>query len=830
MKTTNATFLQKQLADSIEQEYRLELFEQFEGAITDRDSATQIKVSGDATTLLSNGDVFIIALDDFETEHTITSAPSYSGGKTTIVCSASSFSTSVVGLDVAKKRNISNDILDRGISPIRISTEGETLNSFLADDVTLKLDNDGGTYYNSSGTGLFNSGRVFWVKIFFKLKNDATEFLCFGGTVYLPGIQSQPVNETIEVLCVGHLKELERYPGWKVAEELGAPPSITGVELIQIIEPSTGTDEGIHNLKYKFPDGVDIKGVTINSLSDDTPIGFHVIKFNPPNLWQYDYGSWSQETAGSAGVTLTSKKGHTINVDLPSNFDLVAREDLIYTKSFTAPEADIVGKPSIQFDNGKKEQLKVDFERIILYDGSSYSDITREVCSYDVDEVTVFDAANDVLYFMSPRVFLGIDFDFDTDLVGSLSFAYSRGFDDWGTLSPSDGTSNFSQDGVISFDAPSDWRETNIELGSDVYEGYYCLRITLSSHTSGSAKIKRALRYFRLLAEDGTKLDIKIKLEKLPIEGREDDIIIKEDSSGTMQPCVWQQNLSFQNYLELLLDDAQYTSSHRTLNDLKITASSAIISLYGRPPKSFYDKKVTALCVDTSTSPETIYLGIDDELWKVTEKSGFEFIDQLDLHHKPSGTGSGPEVWTRCSIVRIVIDGNGYLQGMAVGSYEDYYANNPECYRRPAIVFRSTTKSEITEQNQVDSSNLSVFVFMTHCFRMGSYHAIDKNEIGQSSIGSVQCGENIIIPFKQLCFYANPYNAGSQNSVIYDVDALTGNSVSGAGRKYPSALELFYLPPGYFFSSDNLTGDGNEGDLGFCWSIGPTRYKVWEEP
>ncbi len=65
MKTTNQTFLNKQLANTIEQEYRVELFEQFEGEITDRDSATQIKVSGDATSLISDSSDFIIALDDF---------------------------------------------------------------------------------------------------------------------------------------------------------------------------------------------------------------------------------------------------------------------------------------------------------------------------------------------------------------------------------------------------------------------------------------------------------------------------------------------------------------------------------------------------------------------------------------------------------------------------------------------------------------------------------------------------------------------------------------------------------------------------------------------
>ena len=185
MKTTNAGFLTAQGLDTINDDFKIYLFEQFEGAITDRDSATQIKVSGDATGLLSNGDVFIIPLDDFDTYHTITTAPSHAAGKTTLICSGSTFGTGVVGLDVALKHDITSDILKNGFSPIRIGTEGETLNSSLADDVQISVNNENETYWDDdAASGLFNSGRIFWVQIIFKLtdddtelENDTTEFL-----------------------------------------------------------------------------------------------------------------------------------------------------------------------------------------------------------------------------------------------------------------------------------------------------------------------------------------------------------------------------------------------------------------------------------------------------------------------------------------------------------------------------------------------------------------------------------------------------------------------------------------------------------------------------
>ena len=62
--------------------------------------------------------------------------------------------------------------------------------------------------------------------------------------------------------------------------------------------------------------------------------------------------------------------------------------------------------------------------------------------------------------------------------------------------------------------------------------------------------MKRALRYFRLTADDDAKLDIKLTIEKLALDDRDDDIILVNDSSGTLQPRVWLQNASFQDYLK----------------------------------------------------------------------------------------------------------------------------------------------------------------------------------------------------------------------------------------------------------------------------------------
>lgn len=816
MKTTNPTFLAKQLLDTIQDDYRIELYHQFSGAITDRDSATQIKVSGDATGLLSNGDTFIIPTDDFETEHVITTAPSFAGGKTTLICSGSTFATTVVGLDVAKKYNVTADVMDQGFTPIRIGTEGETLNSHIADDVEITLDNELETYFDDDGSsGMFNSSDVFWVKMFFKLKNDSTEFLMFGGTVY--DVLPLAHNQTIKLYCQGHLKELERYPGWYVNNELGELPNITGVTLLAINESAAELNECRKTLELTFSDKQQIKGLSINVIHKDTPEGMHILKFHPPNLFQYDYGSWTAMTEAATAQTLTAKAGHTITVDMPETFDVVPLGDMFPLPDRLKLEAELLGIPQLRFGNGPQVPVLFDFERVIRYDdgASSYTDITHKSCTYESAQVDWFEAADDVVYIMSPHKFLGIDADLDTDLIGTIAFAYSQGYDDWGTLTPTDGTSNFSQDGVISWNDPGDWRKTDIRMDSVDYNDYYLLRLTCSAYTSGTAQVKRLKRYFRLVADDGSSLDVRIDVQKLPAERRTDDILIIADSSGTLQPCTWKQNISLEAYLKELLDEAEYTSSYRTLDDLKITDTNPFIGLYGRPPVHHYPRRVTAICVDTSTSPETVYLGIEDEIWKVTETGEFEFIDRLDPYIR-----SSDDKHFKCEIFVLIIDGNGYLQGLAWKDYRDQphlgaeYSSDIDTGRRtPAIVFRSTSLTAITEQNYIDDSGDSVFTSQEVCFRDGQDNTTHQ-DIGQYTTDTE--GENICVPIPQRMFRLT-----NQNGVYYPRETListTGDTI----------VKSFWdrVPARIVAVSDYVTPTG---DLGYCWTMGQKGFVVWDE-
>lgn len=813
MKTVTSTFTSKQKSNVVRPFYIVELFRQFSGAITDRDSTTQIKVNGDATSLLASGDRFIIPLYDLETEHLITSTPSYASSKTTIVCSGSSFAASgLPGLYVAKKYNLTPNVLDGGLSSIRISTEGESLNSSLADDVSILLDNTNSLYYNKDGSsGILNSTDIYWVRIYFALQGASDRLLVFAGTVY----NTQPLGKqkTVKLLCMGHLKELERYPGWYVNNQGGECVKLNGINLVAL---SGETYEGRKKLRYQYPDGEDMPGLTLNFVSSDCPRGWHILKFQPPDLWQFDWGAWEQETEGDTGATITSEAGHTINADMPNDFYVESRSELIWVNNELKPEIAKRGKASLQLDAGKKMKVRFDFDGVIRYDdgATAYSSHHR-LASNELVDIDLFEAADDVIYIMSSDQFAGIQFELNTDLVATFTFQYARGFEDWATLTKTDGTSNFSQSGVITWNIPGDWRQCNQEIDSALYQNMYFLKISCATYTSGSCKASRMLRYFRIYDEKDVYLDLKIQVEKLPNESREEEILAVLDSSGVMQPCTWKQNQSLQNYLEEMLTEAKFRSAQLNITDLKITSGTPVLSLYGQAPKFQYPKKPTAICIDTTPDPDVIYLGIEDEVWKVSEKGEFTYLFTIPTYFFNDGIG---DFYRRLKIQRLSIDENGYLHGLAWGEWNEYYTYTDVALRRPCIAFRSTDKLTLTNANQVDIVGESIVTPMTRCFRAG------KVDGGLYSIGqlvAISAGENLVIPFPQIlrCHTI----VGVADAVPYNIPSLTSTAVATKEVLFPVVWEPFYLSCGHYFIQ------GDDHAIYFPFTYGQPGLMVFNE-
>jgi hypothetical protein len=587
--------------------------------------------------------------------------------------------------------------------------------------VQIALDNAGEDYWDDDETsGLFNSGRIIWVQLIFYLENDSSDtlFLVFGGTVYLPSVQPVSQLQTVEFLAHGHLKELERYPGFRLTTENGTLPKIPGITLVSVTEPSGGIIESIRDLKFKI-ESTEIKGLSITGLSSDTPSGWHVIKFQPPDLFQYDFGSWNQFVAAATGQTLTASKGgrgYTLTADMPDVFDIESREDWFYTSSRQSLFYDVIGKFALQYSNGKAIALKPTLDRIIFHDdsGGTYVDIAKYINNYDADSCVVMGGVNDEIWFMGAKdPLVGIYFEIESDLIGTITWYYATAFNSFATMTKTDGTSNLSQSGAVTWAIPADWKPVNNSINSVEYENYYILKAKCTAYTSGSCTIKRVLKHLQLTGDDGSKLVIRTQYENLPGEDREDTVVLRDNSSAVMTPCVLRQNVAIDEIMSDLLTTANYSAGNQSLSDRFITMATNNINVFGSAPLFNYAKKVTCVFYYSSspTGGSILYLGVEDELWKLDTMVGFTYLAKLDPYVR-----AADGYYFKLEIRRLALDGNGYLQGIAWKSYfdqpsggQDYSSDIDKGRRTPAVVFRSTDLLTITEQNKIDATDDSIF-------------------------------------------------------------------------------------------------------------------------
>lgn len=92
-------------------------------------------------------------------------------------------------------------------------------------------------------------------------------------------------------------------------------------------------------------------------------------------------------------------------------------------------------------------------------------------------------SVGDHLLVGSRGEFSGLDFTFDTpsDLVGTIVWEYFNN-SGWSTLTVTDGTNGFTEDGAVTWEAPADWRP--IHYAGAYSELLYCVRVRISAYTS----------------------------------------------------------------------------------------------------------------------------------------------------------------------------------------------------------------------------------------------------------------------------------------------------------------------------------------------------------
>jgi hypothetical protein len=107
---------------------------------------------------------------------------------------------------------------------------------------------------------------------------------------------------------------------------------------------------------------------------------------------------------------------------------------------------------------GRAQQIDDMFDRVFSYVGTTWTDQTLTVSSFGTATGDVMNVVGDYVYFGKENQFTEIYLDFGTIMSAGTSrtFEYWDG-DSWETLSVTDGTTNWSADGSITFSAPVDW-------------------------------------------------------------------------------------------------------------------------------------------------------------------------------------------------------------------------------------------------------------------------------------------------------------------------------------------------------------------------------------
>ncbi|MEI7539314.1 MAG: hypothetical protein WCJ36_00900 [Candidatus Saccharibacteria bacterium] len=152
----------------------------------------------------------------------------------------------------------------------------------------------------------------------------------------------------------------------------------------------------------------------------------------------------------------------------------------------TVPQIVTNGTLDVQDESAKLFNLKRTndvFNSIqFLVAPSTYTDITTLASTSGNITADVLNVVNDFFYVGKSTTFTGIFFDFYTIMSAGTNrtWEYSTGEGTWATLTIiSDGTNQWQQDGVVTFNAPVGWNSATV----NVTAGLYWIRVGTESGT-----------------------------------------------------------------------------------------------------------------------------------------------------------------------------------------------------------------------------------------------------------------------------------------------------------------------------------------------------------
>lgn len=477
----------------------------------------------------------------------------------------------------------------------------------------------------------------YWVQIIYGVKGrvEANErFPVFGGLIYSKDIKYDRTSRIIQLRCVGFYKDFEN----TLASETAILLQRTVKFHCQPIEYQQGEAKyvkyGTRKLKYEYPANENILGITINSLSGFTHPGMKILKYKKPNWFSYDNGDWTGINADGE-ETLESIDGHTLDCTF-------AIDDFPYTntveyinvgfdeKEYSILEAEDKGQATIKFDDGKASTIYESFFRIwrcstepsgdTQENGSDYTSVER------LDPIILLDSTSGgSIYFGSPSRFNSFrleDVDNSTSITGS--WYYSQGIgnatDGWKALTVTNGTTNFTTDGIIKFDIPDDWQQ-RARVGLNIDHMMYYIKFVPAAGTH-SVTAERIYLHTYVKGYTGDYLNLEFYAEKLLPDSETEDIIIRKDDNGDPEIATWECGARAIDLLDNIIQKAGY-SLGATYDDSKTSlVHSRAVNFWGKPPFESEPSPPMCMC-HTGTY---LYIAIKNEVYRIKNDSSHELI------------------------------------------------------------------------------------------------------------------------------------------------------------------------------------------------------------
>jgi hypothetical protein len=721
-----------------------------------------VVVSGDATSLFVSGDYLLIPLDDFETEYIIETISYISGTDRTNIELNGTMTTDMIGKTIAKRYIVSNKLISDGISRLVEKIEGESLGDFDSGQLDFVVDNSDGYFRNKEETGLFDGNDVFWVKYLISIAGIEETILRFGGILSNTRFYPNLYDKTITFSVDGHSKELERYPAWFLANfdryELNLIP---GIEISGYTN-SDESEEGVKNVEYRPFGNSKMKGITVESVSHDTDSGIKKLEFRFPSYFRWDNGAWYRvaqlsDTDGASGKKkLYAKDGVQYAVVVFGDDDELTEypdgdiEKWVSVKDIFAKEGghEITeeGQPTIIFDHGAEETIRMHFQRVLKLASGSYSDVSNSVNLYNKFEpIEIFESNSDCIILVSPERFWGTNITLQTMFSsGDFIFEYSIGGGSFaaamtsGINGLSDGTSNFTQSGKVTWNVADNWTSNYITIDNNIFYKGFMLRIRRVSAT-GTCKVYEVKHLVRAKGENGDFLEVIVHQDRLLTDNIVDEVIMKNES-GAWAIGTWYDNIPFDLMLKKLLDIASYTSTKRTLAPMKFSFDSAHFNIWGKPPKLNYKKLPSDFIYDSVN--DIAYVINENELWKCELNGIWTFLTELDVTDDSSATYKAKEMHMSGGVLYIVMGTD--LRDKRLGSDAGADLENYKC-------FSYNISTGLLTENPYYSDIYPLTKFRRHGMTpaIGSAYRMLGQESPQT-VGLHYGGENICIPFPQV--------------------------------------------------------------------------------